>query len=392
MALTISDISAILKKIIHPVIESQLRNESVLFDKIQRNVGTTISNNNIYIAARTGRHSGIYTVGEGNEPRSGKAKYLQPYTGVKFAFGTLELTDQAIEAASKGDVKSIAAILTTEIEALKDDIKMDLNRQFHGAGTGKLCLANGSSAGSTTLTVDGNPAGLDGTEYLSEGMYIVIGTGAAVQIASVDSATQVTLSASRAWADNDVVKKENADEMMGLAGLIDDGDNVASIQNITRSSNPWANAWTDDGAAVLAESQMIPIYLKTLRHGGGKVWFMGESLFSKYGQLLTTYKKTADLKEVLSGGWMGLSFMGGKVGVMLDPDTWDGYCQLVDFNALTLAEMSKPFVWLEADAHGGILKRSASNRTVWEGTLKYYANLVARKFRSQGRLRAKTAS
>lgn len=393
MSLTISDIGAVLKKIIAPTIEPQLRKESVLFDKIKRNVGTTIANDKIYIAARTGRHSGIYTVAEGDEPRTGKAKYQQPYTDMKYAFGSLELTDQAIEAAKKGDMKAIASILTTEIEALKDDIRMDLNRQFHGAGTGKLCLANGSGSSSTTLTVDGCPAGdIDSTDYLAEGMYIVIGTGAAVQIASIDSATQVTLSSARSWADNDVVKKENASEMMGLAGIIDDGDNVAAIQNITRSSNPWSKSQVEDTTAVLTEAQMINLYLKTLRYGGGKVWMMGETLFSKYGQLLTSMKKTADLKEVLSGGWMGLSFMGGKVGVMLDPDTWSGYCQLVDFDALTLAQMTEPFVWLEADAHGGILRRSPDNRTVWEGTLKYYANLVSRRFLSHGRLSGKTAS
>lgn len=393
MALTISDIGAVLKKVIAPTIEPQIRKESVLFDKIKRNVGTTIANNQIYIAARVGRHSGIYSVAEGTEPRSGKSKYAQPYTSMKYAFGTLELTDQAISAATKGDMKAIASILTTEIEALKDDIRMDLNRQFHGDGDGKLCLANGSGSSSTTLIVDGCPAaGLDGTEYLSEGMYIQIGTGTAVQIASVDSATQVTLAAASTWANDEVVHKADHAEMMGLAGLIDDGDNLATVQNILRSANPWAKAHTEDTGAVLTEAQMINLYLKTLRFGGGKVWLMGETLFSKYGQLLTSYKKTADLKEVLDGGWMGLSFMGGKVGVMLDPDTWDGYAQLVDFDALTLAQMSNPFEWLEADAHGGILKRSSSNRTVWEGTLKFYANLVARRFKSSGRLSGKTAS
>lgn len=389
--LQISDISAVLKKVIHPTIQNQLRNESVIFDKVKKNVGVTITNNNIYIAARTGRHSGIYTVGEGVEPRSGKAKYQQPVAPVKYAFGTLELTDQAIEAASNGEIKAIASILSTEIEALKDDIKMDLNRQLHGYGAGNLCLANGAGSSSTTLTVDNHPAGLDATDYLAEGMFISIGGGAATEISTVDSATQVTLATARTWSDDAVVTKADADEMMGLSGLIDDGTNVATIQGITRSSNPWSKSHVDDTSEALSESDMISVYLKTLRHGGGKVWIMGETLYAKYGTLLTSLKKTANLKEVLSGGWMGLEFMGGKVGVMLDPDCPTGYAQLVDFDALTIAEMSKPFQWLEADAHGGILKRSSTNRTVWEGTLKYYANLVAKKFRSCGRLRQKTA-
>jgi hypothetical protein len=400
MALTISNISAVLKKVIIPIIQEQLPKESVLFDKIKRNSGVTIANNQIYIAARTGRHSGIYSVAEGNEPYAGKAKYEQPYEAMKYTFGTLELTDQAIEAAQKGDVKAIASILQTEISALKDDIKMDLNRQMHGAGYGKLCLANGTGAGGTTLTVDGNPNGGDGTEYLVEGMYVHVGSNgaAAVQISSVDSATAVTLASGALWANDVTISKGdgttcsgttgNSVEMMGLAGLIDDGDNRGVIHNITRSSSPWANAHTEDTSKSLTEADMIDLYLKTKRYGGAKVIFMGSKKFSYYGQLLISMKKTTDLKEVLSGGWKGLEFMDG-VGVMLDFDTWNNYVQFVDFDSLTIAEMSEPFVWLEADAHGGILKRSASNRTIWEGTLKYYCNLVAKKFKSMGRLSGK---
>jgi hypothetical protein len=400
MALTISNISAVLKKIIIPVIQNQLPKESVLFDKIKRNSGVTVANNTIYIAARTGKHSGIYNVAEGNEPYAGKAKYQQPYEDIKFIFGTLEITDQAIEAAANGDVKAIASILQTEITALKDDLKMDLNRQMHGAGRGKLCLTNGTGAASTALIVDGNPNGGDGTEYLVEGMYLHLGStgAAAVQISSVDSATEVTLATAANWANDAYVCKGtgttltgatgSAVEIMGLAGIIDDGDNVATIHNITRSSYPWACAHVEDTAATLTEAQMIDLYLKTKRYGGSKVVFMGSSMFSKYGQLLTSMKKTADLKEVLSGGWKGLEFMDG-VGVMLDFDTWNGYVQFVDFDALTIAEMTSPFQWLEADAHGGILGRSSSNRTIWEGTLKYYMNLVGKKFKSMGRLSGK---
>lgn len=390
--LQISDIAAVLKKIIVPQIQNQLRKESVLYDKVQKNVGVTISNNQIYIAARSGRHSGIYSVAEGVDPRSGKAKYQQPFTNVAYAFGTLELTDQAIEAASDGDKKAVAAILSTEVQALKDDIKMDFNRQMHGAGTGQLCLANGPGVTTTALVVNGNVTDLDASDYLIEGMYISIGGGVPVQIATVNSATSVTLATATSWSSGAVITKANAAEMMGLAGLIDDGSNVATIQGILRSANPWANAFCDNTTAVLTEAQMINIYLKTIKFGGAKVIFMGETMFSKYGQLLVSLKRTANLKEVLSGGWKGLEFMGGDLGVMLDADTWAGYTQFVDFEALTIAEMSKAFQWLEADAHGGILRRSPTNKTVWEGTLKYYANLVAKKFKSSARLSNKTAS
>lgn len=390
MALTISNISAVLKKIIVPTIQDVLPKEVMLYDKIKKNVGVTIANNNIYIAARTGRHSGIYSVAEGTEPFTGKAKYQQPSAAIKYMFGTLEITDQAIEAASKGDNKSVASILATEIMALKDDMKSDLNRVLNGAGTGVLCVTNGTGANGTTVLIDGNPAGLAANHYLAEGMYIQFGTGSTAQIDSLLGTTGIVLTAGATWGNDVVVTKAYDDEAMGLAGIIDDGDNVATIQGITRASYDWANAQTNDTGTTLTESDMIDVFLATKQYGGAKVITAGKDMFKKYGTLLTSLKHTKDLKEVLSGGWKGLEFMGGDIGVMLDYDCWSGYLQFIDFDALTLAEMSDPFKWLEADAYGGILKRSASNRTIWEGTLKYYFNLVGLKFKSHGRLSGKT--
>lgn len=391
MGLTISNISAILKKIIVPTIQDQLPKENVLFNKIKKNVGVRVANNQIYVAARSGRHSGIYSAAEGSEPFTGKAKYQQPYTNMKYLFGTLELTDQAIEATKGGDVKAIASILATEITALKDDMKADLNRILNGAGTGKLCQTNGTGANSTALLVDTNPAGLAANFYIADGMYLQLGTGSTVQVSALVGSTGITLASAATWSDDVVITKAYDDEPMGIAGIIDDGDNVATIQNLARASNSWCNAATYDTATTLTEANMIDVYLQTKQYGGAKVITMGKTLFAKYGALLTSMKRTRDLKEILSGGWKGLEFMGGDVGVMLDFDCWDGYVQMIDFDALTLAEMSEPFAWLEADAYGGILKRSSSNRTVWEGTLKYYFNLVGLKFKSSGRMSGQTA-
>jgi len=389
--LQISNISAILKKIIIPVIKEQMNKEAVLFNKIKRNSGVTIANNSIYLAARTNRHSGIYTVAEGNEPRTGKATYDQPYASIKYAFGTLELTDQAIEAASNSDKKAIAAILATEVTALKDDFRKDLNRQMWGDGTGQLCLCNGTASTAGTALIVDSP----GTRYLTPGMYVVIGSEAATQITAVTASTTATLATATAWADNAIIRKEYAsgssyNEFMGLKGIIDTGTYVTTIQNIVRSSNSWAQSHADDASGSLTEAGMITQYMNCLEYGKPDVWFFGPYGFSRYGNLLTSMKKTASLQEVLAGGWKGLEFM--DIGVMLDydcPETSsnDAFAFLVDFDALTIAEMTDPLKWLEADAHGGILKRSASNRTIWEGTLKYYANLVANKFKSMARMK-----
>jgi hypothetical protein len=252
-----------------------------------------------------------------------------------------------------------------------------------GDGTGRLCLANGTGVNISTLTCDG-----PGTRYLVPGMYITIGTSAAVQISAISSSTVVTLASTVAtWADNSVVYKENTADMMGLKGLIDTGAYVASIQNIARSSNTWAQSQTYTGT--LTEAQMINLYLRCMEYGKPNVIFAGPYGFAAYGALLTSMKRTSTLTEVLSGGWKGLEFMGGDCGVMLDydcpePSSVNQFMFFTDFDSLSIAEMTEPFKWLESEANGGILHRSASNRTVWEGTMKYYANLVAKSFQGNG--------
>ena len=180
---------------------------------------------------------------------------------------------------------------------------------------------------------------------------------------------------------------------MGISGIIDDGDNVATIQNFARSSYPIFKANVDDDAEALTEADMISIYLKCRKNGfkasEGAI-LAGETLYKAYGNLLISQKRNHNPKPVLGGGWTGLEFMDG-VPVIFDPDTWDGVMQFVHFPSLTIGEMSDPLEWLEADAHGGILQRDPDNRSQWEGTLKYYCNLVGLRFNSQGRLSNKTA-
>ena len=386
--LELSDISAVLKEVVAPEVYDQLSNINLLFQKVKSDSSIVDTNNNIYIPVRTGRHSGVYSVAEGVNPRTGKAKRQRMSSAIKYTFGTLELTDQALTAAKRGDKKAVVPILTDEITALTSSMEKAFNRQWFGDGTGQLCLANGAGSSATTVVVD-----TPGTDYIVEGMYVVIGSNSAVEVVSVDSDTQFTIASALTWNDNDVIKAADADEMMGLKGIIDDGTYVATFQGLSRASNPFLNAYCDDTAATLTEAQMITAYNKAKKYaskGDKIVCFMGQTLFEKYGSLLTSLKRTADLKEVLSGGWKGLEFMGGECPVILDYDTPEGFVFFANLSVLLRAEMEKPFQWLEGEK-GGILTRSPSNRTVWEATMKAYMNLVTTFPRAASRLSGKTA-
>ena len=166
---------------------------------------------------------------------------------------------------------------------------------------------------------------------------------------------------------------------------------MSTYQGLLRSSYPFLNATVDDTSEALTEETMIDVISAARQWGDGpSTIFMGQTMFTKFGKILLSMKKTADTKEVLSGGFRGLEFMDG-IPVILDHDCWEGYVQMPNLKHFTIAEASDQFEWLKAYENGGVLRRSASDRTSWEGTQKWYMNLVGLQVNDSARLSGKTA-
>ena len=321
-----------------------------------------MGNNQFYVSLRTGRHSGIATIAEGVQLPKGKATWDQTRIDSKYTFGAFNLSDQSIEA-SKSNKGALVTLLMENERALRVDLARHLNRGAIGAGDGVVAVAS-TTANSTTLLVDHNPSGSvtedrDGTKYLAAGMWIKIASLSAVQIASVDSATQVTLEASRSWNDNDSIVIASpdgtaSDEVAGFQKAI---ATSGTFQNLARSTRPWWQGNVETGNIVLRETDLVKPILQASEFGKVDVGFTNYSLFNKFGQLLISLKKTADLKEVLSGGWMGLDILPG-VGLMIDFDIPAGEIQLWDFDAVTIGRLAG-LQWL--DTGGGNVLRLADN-------------------------------
>ncbi len=256
-------------------------------------------------------------------------------------------------------------------------------------------MANGLGNSSTTLIVDNCKAvggNTNHTKYLAPGQYITIGTTTGAQILTVDSDTQVTLVAAKTWSDNDVVTLANAAEPMGLAGHIDDGDNVSTYQNLARASNPTLKAQTYDTAGALAEQNMIQLIVKACDYGDGPdVVLMNQDLWTKYAALLLSLKRTNDTK--LIGGFSGLALNAGnkELAVVCDYDCWDGYVQMPRFSGYTIAQVTEMLEWMQGyDGENQVLRRSPTVRTNWEGTQKWYMNLVGLQVNDQARMSLQT--
>src|SRR3990167_4019665 len=235
---SLTTLSNVLHKVIHPVLQRLLAKKVVLLDKVKKNVGVSIANNEIYISAASGYHSGFYMVAEGTQPGVGRGVYIQPPAALQYAFLTYGFTDQALTIAKKQGKEAIAGAFDAEFKTGMITAKKHLNRILHGDGNGQLCLANVAGISTTALVVDNAKSeGGKGrsTKFLAAGQLITIGTTDA-EISTVDSSTGVTLAAAVSWSDNDVITLRSDAEAMGLAGHIDDGDNVATYQNLARST------------------------------------------------------------------------------------------------------------------------------------------------------------
>lgn len=392
----ISDISNVLQKVIAPKIEEVLPEDVIAFDMLKKNSGVQkLANNTFYLTVRDGRHSGIAAVSEGAKLASGKPKYTQYTIPAKYVFGTFEITDQVLEAAkdSKG---ALVNYMTEQTRALRIDFARELNRMFWGYG-GEIVakVASGDAGSGTTLTLDPvfNVNGdVAATKYLAAGMKLDI-NGDACQVASVDSTTQVTLVSGITRVAGENVKKTDGDgtvvdEPMGLDGIVSNSTEalVSTFQNLSRAAYPFTNvSYYDATSEALGLTKMEAAYISAKEYGNPRFVFMNKTLWKKYGNLLESYKRTADLKEILSGGWKGLDFMGGNAAVVLDYDCPDGKVFFIDPDSVTIGEMT-PISWI--DRGDGVLRRV--DYASWQGVLRWYGNLIGKNIRANAKLIGKT--
>ena len=401
MAQNLTNFDAALRIDYLPMIRKQLNEATVLLDKVQRNT-EDVQGKNWYLTAHYQRNSGVGSGAETGMPTAGNQAFLNPYGSVKYTRSRIQVSGPVM-AASKSDTGAIVRALNTEIDGAMRDLKQELNYQLFNDGTSVRCLVNGDPSTGTTLTVDG-----PGTMYLQDGMVIDIygsadADGAAndseVTITSVDSATEVTVSAALDTAidDNDYVVRSGSAydagstvgsyEMMGLKGIADDSTYVTTLHNLSRSTYAWWKCAThsnDDNSGTNRNltTALMQQSMSAVEKLGGKVDAILTTfeLRDAYAALLVADKRYVNTME-LDGGWKGLEFNG--IPVIADKDCPPNTMFFVDFAHLFLMQM-KDFDWMSED--GSVLSRVAST-DAYEAALVLYADLATDRPRSFSFLR-----
>jgi len=384
MAATLATIESYLKEVYQGRIREQLNDEIVALKRITRSgSGVTNETGGKYVTfpIHTRRNSGIGSRFESEAlPTPGQQGHAAARVGLKYAYGGVQLTGQAI-SLSDTDAKAFAKALDNEVEGLKNDLKKDMNRQIYGTGNGAIGVATGANTGAVVPVAD--------ARLFQIGMVVDTQTGNTVDntgliVSSVDltaGANTVTFTTTpgTATASADIIVRKGSGvaaggnrELTGLAAIISDS---GTLYNIDPSTEPeWKASVNANGGTgrALSESLMIKM-ADDIRIKGGSTSLILQSLGVRraYFNLLSQLRQTVNTQE-FTGGFSGLAFTTdrGEIPVVADPDAPIGKQWFVNEDALTYYRDED---WHFIDKDGSMWKQVRDASGDYDA---YYARMV----------------
>lgn len=268
MSLDVSAYDAVLKEVYEKTIVNLLNSRTVTRNKFKKETGSW-EGRQVRYPLNVRRNQGVmYTSENGTLPDAGNQVYVEHQIPIRYMHGRIQLSIQVIKH-SRSNKGSFKRAMDQEMMGLVRDLANDANRAMYGYGSGVLALVNeGTPSGDTTLELDapGGVAGsTHGNRFFNVGMNIAfvnpstgaIRSGGARTVTAVNTdGTDVTLDSApdASVSNNDyVVRAAKASttvigdtgynkEIMGLLGLVDDGDYVSVLHNVNRSNYPIFNS------------------------------------------------------------------------------------------------------------------------------------------------------
>lgn len=411
----IADVTATLQKIIMPYVQDNFNKSTPLLDQVKRNKGVQFMNDNFYAPIRTQRHGGITNLAnDGNSLVTSSAKTGQASVGVKILTGTFKISKLVMDATrtNKGAVKNE---LVLQSESLLDDFTKNVNRQYYSDGVGIVAQVAGSTGtGTATLqlpdsnlddgrsidnygTVNGD---ISPTEYIFPDMVLGIGTAGADlgTVSSVVDGTTIAMTGSPAIAANDAVyivdgsgEGAGTSEIQGIRAALSSSTGTSTYAGIARSTHGWTPQLNTTSEA-LTLSVMEDLYLgakKFARSGDRYAIFMNKTLYKKYGDILTSMRRTVNESKLL-GGWTGLEFAAGagSVGVFLDFDVPDGEVLVINLDTWVVCQVSD-MGFTDGESEGSIIRTRGT--ILYEVPVVWFTNLLCVAPGANGRALRKTA-
>ena len=401
MAFDLSAASNVLKvRYIGPIRE-QLNGSTVLMSRIMReDNATNVSGKTFTVPLHTQRNlaAGIGRGDGGTLPTAGQQGYQTAVIPNKYQYGRIKVTGPTIRAA-RDNAGAFVTAVESEIKGVTRDFKKGFNRQLHSDG--RDALAYWTSADDITPEqVDDNR----GNQFI----HLPLGQTVTVDVIDVtDNATILgnsipALAVNNAgvlevgWASGTVAGTADGDyavledtlgyQLMGIAGIIDDGDPVVpagggtltGLHGLAVATYPWWKAQVVEGdtagtnqALTLARMQKpLDLIATNSDFGEEDVKFLlcSYGVRAKYYDLLVSEKRFVNTLK-LDGGFSGLDFSGKPL--IPDPQCRKNRIYYVVPESLRVFRTSD-FDWMDKD--GAVLNRVA-NEDAYEAVIFHYGDL-----------------
>jgi hypothetical protein len=384
MTATLATIESYLKEVYQGRIREQLNEEIVALKRITRSgagVTNEVGGKYVTFPIHTRRNSGIGSRFENQAlPVPGRQGHAAARVGLKYAYGGVQLTGQAI-SLSDTDAKAFAKALDNEVEGLKNDLMKDMNRQIYGNGNGAIGVATGANTGAVVPVAD--------ARLFQIGMVCDTQTGTTVDntnlvVSSVSLApgantVTFTTTPGTALAAADIIVRAGSGiaaggtkELTGLAAIV---SNTGTLYNIDPTVEPeWQASVSANGGTPRALSEALMIQMTdSIRTKGGSTSLILQSLGVRraYFNLLSQLRQTVNTQE-FTGGFSGLAFTTdrGEIPVVADVDAPLNTQWFLNEDAITYYRDEE---WHFLDKDGSMWKQVRDSNGDYDA---YYARMV----------------
>lgn len=385
MPANLSTIESYMKEVYQGRIREQLNDEIVALKRITRSgSGVTNETGGKYVTfpIHTKRNSGIGSRLESEAlPAPGQQGHAAARVGLKYAYGGVQLTGQAISLSST-DAKAFARALDNEVEGLKNDIKKDMNRQIYGSGNGAIGVVKTTSSSVNIIPVTDARLFQIGAvvDIVTLPATVAVAGRTVTAISLAAGANTVTLSgaAFNVTAAQIITRSGSGPaaggnrELTGLAAIV---SSSGTLYNIDPSTEPeWtAEVSSNSGTGrALSESLMIQM-VDRIRTRGGSTTLILQSLGVRraYFNLLSQYRQTVNTQE-FTGGFTGLAFTTdkGEIPVVADVDAPLGTQYFINEDTMTYYRDED---WHFLDRDGSMWKQVRDSNGDYDA---YYARMV----------------
>jgi hypothetical protein len=336
-----------------------------------------------------GRNSGVGARREDEDlPAAGAQAYKSAQYDLAYMYGRARFTGPAIQK-TKTDAGAFIRVVTDELDRLRNDLQLDVARQYYGNGDGQI--AKIASVAGAVLTLTSAEALDKGFVHIN--MIVDIGTttatssgkASAVTVTDVDpTVPSVTVSSAGTAAANDFIFRSGANDAngtkeidAGLQKLIPTAANTVGGINAASAGFKWWDCLRDtSGGAYTLDNSMI-MWNRVLAAGvdAGDVVTLTTPGLARRLFASADFKSNVRFvdKTDLKGGFESISFSSGGPSQTLVTDRLAPYGQ-VRFVPKSSIKVYSPGNW-DFLSRDGLTVRWVDSRDAFQAVLYRYVNL-----------------